>query len=181
LQSVELASIVPLGHASLVRNWDELSARRFYILNGMPNPVDFLLQALIALALGAGIGLERQLRNHEAGLKTNALVCLGSALFVMMAHRFHEPDRIIAQILPGIGFLGVGMILRDGVHVRGLNTAATLWCSAAVGTLAGAGDRVTPVIAAALVVLANISLRTVAGRIDAMHARRGDTSEIKGQ
>lgn len=171
---IDLAPIASGALSLAVRNWDGLFATHFYILNAMPFPVDFLLQALLALGLGAVIGLERQLRNHEAGLKTNALVSLGSALFVMMAQRFHEPDRIVAQILPGIGFLGVGMILRDGIHVRGLNTAATLWCAAAVGTLAGAGDRVTPVIATALVVVANISLRTVAGRIDAINARRSE-------
>src|ERR1700687_3725486 len=125
----------------------------------MSFPLSFCLHALLALALGSIIGLERQLRNHEAGLKTNALVAFGSALFVMMAQIFHEPDRIIAQILPGIGFLGAGMIMRDGVHVRGLNTAATLWCSAAVGTLAGVGARSSAAIAAVTVMTANIVLR----------------------
>jgi putative Mg2+ transporter-C (MgtC) family protein len=146
----------------------------------MSFPLNFCLHALLALALGSMIGLERQLRNHEAGLKTNALVAFGSALFVMMAQRFHEPDRIIAQILPGIGFLGAGMIMRDGVHVRGLNTAATLWCSAAVGTLGAAGETLTAVTAATLVVVANICLRFVAERIDAVHARHGDGAN-KGQ
>ena len=147
----------------------------------MPSHLDFLLQALLALALGAVIGLERELQNHEAGLKTNALVAFGSALFVTMAQRFHEPDRIIAQILPGIGFLGAGMILRDGVHVRGLNTAATLWCSAAVGTLAGSGDRISASIAAGLVVIANVVLRMAARKIDAIHARRTADQSTKGQ
>ena len=147
----------------------------------MLSHLDFCLQALLALALGAAIGLERQLQNHEAGLKTNALVAFGSALFVTMAQRFHEPDRIIAQILPGIGFLGAGMILRDGVHVRGLNTAATLWCSAAIGTLAGSGDRITASIAAAMVVFSNVVLRMAAQKIDAFHARRTGEPGTKGQ
>lgn len=123
---------------------------------------DFALRLLLALALGACIGLERQLRQHEAGLKTNALVATGSAIFVMMAGTFTEPDRIVAQILPGIGFLGAGMIMRDGLHVRGLNTAATLWCSASVGTLAGAGQNRMALIAALVIVSANIVLRQVA-------------------
>jgi hypothetical protein len=76
---------------------------------------DFFFRILVALALGALIGSERQLRNHEGGLKTNALVAMGSALFVTMAQQFSEPDRIVAQILPGIGFLGAGMIMRDAV------------------------------------------------------------------
>lgn len=148
-------------------------------------PIEFCLRLLVALGLGAAIGLERQLRNHEAGLKTNALVAAGSAIFVMMACTFGEPDRIVAQIVSGIGFLGAGMILRDGVHVRGLNTAATLWCSAAIGALAGAGNRTTASCAAAAVVIANILLREVAERIDARHARSaregGSSTTGKGQ
>lgn len=77
-------------------------------------------------------------------------------MFVTMAASFPEPDRIVAQILPSIGFLGAGMIMRDGLQVRGLNTAATMWC-ATVGTLAGAGHRITSSLAAAMVVVANIA------------------------
>src|SRR5579871_4116644 len=133
-------------------------------------PMEFLARLLLAMGLGAMIGLERQLRNHEAGLKTNALVATGSAIFVMMATTFSTPDRIVGQILPGIGFLGAGMIMRDGLHVRGLNTAATLWCSASIGTLAGLGQREMPAMAAAAVVVANILLRQVADWIDKRHA-----------
>lgn len=136
-------------------------------------PIEFIVRLFLALGLGALIGLERQLRNHEGGLKTNALVATGSAMFVMMAARFGEPDRIVAQILPGIGFLGAGMIMRDGLHVRGLNTAATLWCSAAIGTLVGAGERAMPALAAATVVVANVVLREVAVWIDRKHAASG--------
>ena len=123
---------------------------------------DFALRLLLALGLGSGIGLERQFRRHDAGLKTNALVAAGSAMFVMMASFFGEPDRIIAQIMPGIGFLGAGMIMRDGVHVRGLNTAATMWCSASVGTLAGTGHAGLAATGAAVIVAANIVLRAIA-------------------
>jgi putative Mg2+ transporter-C (MgtC) family protein len=136
-------------------------------------PVEFIVRLFLALGLGALIGLERQLRNHEGGLKTNALVATGSAMFVMMAARFGEPDRIVAQILPGIGFLGAGMIMRDGLHVRGLNTAATLWCSAAIGTLVGAGVRAMPALAAGTLVVANVVLREVAVWIDRKHAASG--------
>ncbi len=147
----------------------------------MPFQWSFCLHALLALGLGAAIGLEREMRNHEAGLKTNALVAFGSALFVTMAQRFAEPDRIIAQILPGIGFLGAGMIMRDGLHVRGLNTAATLWCSAAVGTLAASGETLPATVAAGMVVVANVSLRFVAEKIEAMHKRRGEVPGTTGQ
>jgi putative Mg2+ transporter-C (MgtC) family protein len=142
-------------------------------------PIEFLTNLLVGLGLGVVIGVERQLRNHEAGLKTHALVAAGSALFVMMARTFGEPDRIVAQILPGIGFLGAGMILRDGVHVRGLNTAATLWCSAAVGTLAGVGARTAAAIAAVTVMAANILLRFVAEWMDRKHLGT-DTEAHKG-
>jgi len=145
-------------------------------------PLQFWVRLLIALGLGASIGLERQLRNHEAGLKTNALVAAGSAMFVMMAQTFNAPDHIVGQILPGIGFLGAGMIMRDGLHVRGLNTAATLWCAAAVGTLVGSGQLLIPVIAAATIVIANIGLRQVADWIDRKNARIGaNAGEKTGQ
>jgi len=138
--------------------------------------IEFVARLFLALGLGALIGLERQLRNHEAGLKTNALVATGSAMFVMMATRFGDPGRIVAQILPGIGFLGAGMIMRDGLHVRGLNTAATLWCSAAIGTLVGAGERAMPALAAGTIVVANVILREVAVWIDRKHTAN-DTKE----
>jgi len=147
-------------------------------------PLEFTIRLSFAVLLGAVIGLERQLRQHEAGLKTNALVSAGSAIFVAMAYTVGEPDRIVGQIVTGIGFLGAGIIMRDGMHVRGLNTAATLWCSAAIGALAGAGDRVTSTIAAAAVVIANIVLREVAEAIDKHHARaeaEGRAPTTKGQ
>jgi putative Mg2+ transporter-C (MgtC) family protein len=136
-------------------------------------PIVFMTRLLLALGLGALIGLERQLRNHEAGLKTNALVATGSAMFVMMATTFGTPDRIVGQILPGIGFLGAGMIMRDGLHVRGLNTAATLWCAAAIGTLVGSGQLAMASMAAVTVVAANVILRQVATWIDRRHAASG--------
>jgi putative Mg2+ transporter-C (MgtC) family protein len=133
-------------------------------------PIEFLTRLFLALALGALIGLERQIRNHEGGLKTNALVAMGSALFVLMAKTFDSPDRIVGQILSGIGFLGAGMIMRDGLHVRGLNTAATMWCAAAIGTLVGVGERAMPALAAVTVVVANVVLRELAVWIDKKQA-----------
>ena len=144
----------------------------------MAQPVpeaEFALRLLIALGLGCVIGVERQFRNHEAGLKTNALVAAGSAMFVMMASFFTEPDRIVAQIMPGIGFLGAGMIMRDGLHVRGLNTAATLWCSASIGTIAGTGHAIVASIGALVIVSANIILRAVANWVDRRIGSAPDT------
>ena len=101
----------------------------------------FLVALGGALGFGLLIGLERQFGQHPAGLRTNALVCAGAALYVLLARSFNsgtETARVAAQIVSGIGFLGGGVILREGLTVRGLTTAATLWCSAAVGALCGA-------------------------------------------
>src|SRR5579871_6414241 len=102
----------------------------------------FFLRMLVAVLLGAAIGLERQWRQRLAGLRTNALVSLGAAGFVhisLLNSTATDVTRIAAQVVSGIGFLGGGIILKEGLNVRGLNTAATLWCSAGVGTLAGLG------------------------------------------
>ena len=116
----------------------------------------------VALLLGGIIGFERQWRQRMAGLRTNALVAIGAAGFVVfsaMVSGDDSPTRVAAQIVSGIGFLGAGVILREGINVRGLNTAATLWCSAMVGTFAGAGRPAASAIAAAFVVLTNLFLR----------------------
>jgi putative Mg2+ transporter-C (MgtC) family protein len=96
------------------------------------------MRLVLALVFGCVIGFERQLRQRLAGMRTNTLVSVGSALFVlmgMMTPGDGSPTRIAAQVASGIGFLGAGVIIRHGLNVRGLNTAATLWCSAAVGIL----------------------------------------------
>jgi putative Mg2+ transporter-C (MgtC) family protein len=123
---------------------------------------DVVFRLGIALLFGAVIGFERQWRQRMAGLRTNALVSLGAAGFVVFASTIAEggsPASVAAQIVSGIGFLGAGVILREGVNVRGLNTAATLWCAAMVGTFAGAGQLVASLIAAAFVLLTNLFLR----------------------
>jgi putative Mg2+ transporter-C (MgtC) family protein len=127
----------------------------------------FVLNIGAALAMGIAIGAERQLRIHTAGLRTNALVSLGAGLFVslgaMLTH--DDPTRIAAQIVSGIGFLGGGVILREGFNVKGMNTAATLWCSGAVGTLAGMGFLKAAAVGTVAVVAANVILRPLADRI----------------
>ncbi|MEU7134248.1 MgtC/SapB family protein [Streptomyces sp. NPDC046261] len=127
------------------------------------------------LGFGAIIGLERQWRARMAGLRTNALVAAGSALFVLLStYGFadatsstgYDGSRVAAQIVSGIGFLGAGVIMRDGLSVRGLNTAATLWCSAAVGALAGTGLYVIAALGTVGVVGANTLLRPLARGLD---------------
>ena len=137
-----------------------------------------LLRLALAAVLGGLIGIERELREREAGLRTHLLVALGSALFTIVgAYGFDaflntgasvvraDPTRIAAQIVTGIGFLGAGAIIRQGLSVRGLTTAATLWVVAAVGLAAGAGYYSVAVITTALVLIALYPLRIIAYKI----------------
>ena len=125
----------------------------------------FAIRLGLALVLGGIVGAERQWRQRIAGLRTNALVAAGAAMFVMVSALAAPPDdsfRIAGQVVSGIGFLGAGVILRNGLNVSGLNTAATLWCSAAVGTLAGEGMYGSAITGAIAVLGANVALRPIA-------------------
>lgn len=116
----------------------------------------------VALACGAVIGSERQVRQRLAGLRTNALVALAAAGFVVFSQLVPNevsPTRVAAQVVSGIGFLGAGIIFRDGFNIHGLNTAATLWCSASVGLIAGIGRWEFALLMTALVVFVNLGLR----------------------
>ena len=122
-----------------------------------------------AVALGAVIGFERQWRQRLAGLRTNTLVALGAASFVVYENLFSGEanlTRVAAQVVSGICFLGAGIIFREGLNVRGLNTAATLWCSAAVGVLAGGGALPYAALAAGMVIVVNLLLRPLVQRIN---------------
>jgi putative Mg2+ transporter-C (MgtC) family protein len=129
-----------------------------------------MARVLLALVLGSLIGFERQYHQRAAGLRTNALVATGSALFVMvslMTPGERSPTRVAAQVASGMGFLGGGVILREGFTVRGLNTAATLWCAAAIGSLVGCGLYAVSAFGALAVVIANLGLRPIALLINA--------------
>lgn len=137
----------------------------------MFDAIDLIFRMLLALGLGAAIGLERQWRARTAGLRTNALVALGSALFVIMgAFSFDgpgaDPTRVAAQIVSGIGFLGAGVIMKQGASISGLNTAATLWASAAIGSLAGGGLWLVAVVGTAAIALSNTLLRPLGRLLD---------------
>ena len=124
--------------------------------------MDFAIRLLVGFFLGVGIGIERQWLRSRAILKTNVLVTLGAAMFVMlsiMTPGDTSPTRISAQIVSGVGFLGGGVILREGASVRGTNTAATLWCAAAIGTLVGSGYLIQAYLGTFAVVGANLLLR----------------------
>ena len=124
----------------------------------------FAIRLGLALILGVFIGAERQWRQRMAGLRTNALVAAGAAMFVMLTALTAKADdsfRIAGQVVSGIGFLGAGVILRNGLNITGLNTAATLWCSAAIGTLAGYGMYGSAITGAVAVIAANVCLRPI--------------------
>jgi putative Mg2+ transporter-C (MgtC) family protein len=133
---------------------------------------EVLLRIFVAAALGGAIGLERELRERQAGLRTHLVVSVGAALFTLVsAYGFHsfegkvDPTRIAAQIVSGIGFLGAGAIIRQGLSVRGLTTAASLWLVAAIGMASGAGYWDGALIATLGALLTLGPLRIVAFRI----------------
>ncbi|MGE2817888.1 MgtC/SapB family protein [Mycobacterium heidelbergense] len=129
---------------------------------------DFALRLAVGVGCGALIGLERQWRARLAGLRTNALVAGGATLFVLYAVATEDssPTRVASYVVSGIGFLGGGVILREGFNVRGLNTAATLWCSAAVGVLAASGHLAFTAIGTATVVGIHLFGRPLGRLID---------------
>ena len=122
--------------------------------------LELMLRLLLAAGLGAAIGIERESRQKPAGLRTNILIALGSALFTMLSIDIggvgSTPDRIAAQVVTGVGFLGGGAILRSGRNIHGMTTAATIWVNAAIGMATGAGEYAlaTVVTVITLVVLA---------------------------
>jgi putative Mg2+ transporter-C (MgtC) family protein len=131
--------------------------------------LDLTLSVVVAFVLATLIGAERQYRQRSAGLRTNVLVAVGAAAFVSIGVRLSGnagATQISSYIVSGIGFLGAGVIMKDGSKVWGLNTAATLWCSAAVGTLAGIGLLAEAVIVTLAVLAGNTLLRPLVDAIN---------------
>lgn len=129
---------------------------------------EFCLRLGCALLCGIAIGFERQWRQRTAGLRTYTLVALGSALFVIVGCLVPDPSttRIASYVVSGVGFLGAGVIMRSGLNVRGINTAATIWCSSALGSLAGFGFLEYACLGAGCVLGVNTLLRPLASLID---------------
>ncbi len=140
--------------------------------------MDFFIKMLLAVVVGFIIGTEREWRLRNAGLLTNTLVSLGAAVYVMASMMIlpegsvGDPSRVLGQIAAGVGFLGAGVIMRDGMNVHGLNSAATIWCSAAVGSLIGLDLYVIAFIAAGIVVVSNICIRWIAILINKLAIRK---------
>lgn len=124
--------------------------------------IEHYLPLIVATVLGLMIGWERERKGHFAGLRTHALVCLGSAAFVLLSLNLHDPSstRVLSQVASGLGFLGAGVILKDAGKVHGLTTAATVWVSGAVGSVCGAGRFVDAIVVAGLVILINMLKRS---------------------
>jgi putative Mg2+ transporter-C (MgtC) family protein len=144
----------------------------------LPLQHDLALRLVVAAALGLAVGFEREIHGHPAGLRTHMLVALGSGLFtVLSAYGFRDvagtvpntasidPTRIAAQIVSGIGFLGAGAILKDGIVIRGLTTAASLWATSAVGMAAGAGEYIIAVVATATILVSLWPINALAERL----------------
>ena len=130
---------------------------------------DFVFRLAMALLMGAAVGLERQIHQRMAGTRTNALVSAGAAAFVMCAFLTQDSPRaqaqIVANIVSGVGFLGAGVIFKEAGSVRGLNTAATIWCSAAIGATTGLGNPHFGLAITAAVLTTNVVLRPLANRL----------------
>jgi putative Mg2+ transporter-C (MgtC) family protein len=126
-------------------------------------PIDLTLRLLLAAGLGAAIGLEREIQQKPAGLRTNILIAVGAALFTtvsqQLAYGGGTPDRVAAQVVTGIGFLGAGAILQRGNNLHKMTTAATVWVNAAVGMAAGAGEYAMATLATAITLAVLVLLR----------------------
>ena len=129
------------------------------------NIFEFAIRVACAVFFGFLIGFERQHTGHPAGIQTNVLVCLGSCIFQLAAFMMDPEDsiRVASQVVTGVGFLGSGIIFKDGINVRGINTAATIWCGAAIGLLTSAGYILHALLATTCIVLVNIMFQQPSG------------------
>lgn len=165
-----------MNDVPLIEDWSRLSA----VL------LPFAIRCGAAALCGAVIGLEREIKNKPAGLRTNILICVGSAMYMqvglMLTHdseRMSDPARIAAQVVTGIGFLGAGTIIQAGGRVTGLTTAATIWVVAAIGLIAGAGFPVVAFFTAVMVLLTLAALGALEKRY--FEPGQGDEYRDTGQ
>ena len=137
-------------------------------------PIDvFIFRLACALIAGIAIGVQRELRQHQAGLTTNSLVAVGACVFILISESVimsaqqsggpvnNDNLRVLSQVVTGIGFLGAGVIMKNGVTIHGLSSAATIWCSAAVGCLCGYGMWEEALVAVVVILLINWGLKSI--------------------
>ena len=148
--------------------------------------IEFLFRGMLALLLGFVIGFERQWTRHPGGIVTNVLVCVGAFLFTAFSFVFPEAEalhdirdvtRVAAQVVTGIGFLGAGVIMRQGLNIKGLNTAATMWCAGAIGVLCAHGTIARPIIGTVVILMINVILRPIAKKIRAKRIENEDSED----
>ncbi|WP_143307223.1 MgtC/SapB family protein [Chitinophaga vietnamensis] len=146
----------------------------------MLSPLTFAARLGIAFILGAVIGMERQYRQRMAGLRTNMLVALGASMFVGISMHLspEAAGRVTSYVVSGIGFLGAGVIMKDGLNVKGLNTAATLWCSAAVGAACGLGLLAEACIGAVFILGTHLLMRPLGVRLGNLPINRKLSAQI---
>lgn len=147
----------------------------------------YIFRLACALLAGVLIGTQRELRNHQAGLTTNSLVAVGACIFILISESVimgataaggpvnNDNLRVLSQVVTGIGFLGAGVIMKDGLTIHGLTSAATIWCSAAVGCVCGYGMWLEALIAVAAILLVNWGLKGIELHLK----RRNDPSQNK--
>lgn len=154
-------------------------------VDALPPGIDHGLRLVLAAALGAAVGLEREVHGHPAGLRTHLLVALGAALFTVISVAGFvsddpvDPSRVAAQVVTGIGFLGAGAILKAGFTIRGLTTAASLWGTAAIGMAVGVGQHGLALVATAIILVSLWPLHPVADRLERGHRLRSTTIRVK--
>lgn len=144
---------------------DRIPKRTFPPYLPFMNLTEFSLRLAFALGTGLVIGFERQWNQKSAGLRTNTLVSIGSALYVLISVQLTvdhgDVTRIIGQVGSGIGFLGAGIIFKEGLNIHGLTTAATVWCSSAIGCLAAAGFFTESILGTVAVLFVNVGLTPI--------------------
>lgn len=149
---------------------------------------DFIIRLGVAFIVGFVVGLERELAQKEAGLRTNLLVSMGACIFVLVSLELTtdgkgDPSRSIGEVAAGIGFLGAGVIMHRGASVHGLTTAATVWCNAALGCLAASGFMKEAATAGAFILLVNVGLRPVDNLLEKRNRKKApehDAQPSKG-
>jgi putative Mg2+ transporter-C (MgtC) family protein len=136
--------------------------------------IEFGLRLLISFAIGTAIGLEREYRSKAAGLRTMIMICLGATIFTEISIQLggNTPDRIASTIISGIGFLGAGVIFKDGLSVSGITTATTIWIAAALGMAVGAGEYFIAVVGSAVVLVVLVLFEKVQNVIERINQSR---------
>jgi putative Mg2+ transporter-C (MgtC) family protein len=144
--------------------------------------IEFGLRLLISFAIGTAIGLEREYRSKAAGLRTMIMICLGATIFTEISIQLggNTPDRIASTIISGIGFLGAGVIFKDGLSVSGITTATTIWIAAALGMAVGAGEYFIAVVGSAVVLIVLVLFEKIQNVIERIHQSRSYKITIDG-